>query len=188
MLTLWRRRLKNKRRRVSLDAALRGKMLVEIQRLARLEKKIIDKNQNAFMKLKRMMKSMCYAPIHGKEKQIICLLEHIDRLMKDDKARHESYLLSLKSQKADTMKVISTSPTQKQIIRELKRTLKSFARDLENGMACSEEEERDLVKKIGSNANRSLRLNYKYKKIAKHLDDEIEKCEIFISGFILCTA
>ena len=65
MLTLWRRRLKNKRRRVSLDAALRGKMFVEVQRLARLEKKIIDKNQNAFMKLKRMMKSMCYAPIHG---------------------------------------------------------------------------------------------------------------------------
>ena len=102
--------------------------------------------------------------------------------------RYQSYLSILKSQKADVMKVIYSSPTQKQIIRELKRTLKSFARDLENGMACSEEEERDLVKKIGSNANRSLRLNYKYKKIAKHLDDEIEKCEPFISGFILCTA
>ena len=181
MLTLWRRRLKNKRRRVSLDAALRGKMLVEIQRLARLEKKIIDKNQNAFMKLKRMMKSMCYAPIHGKEKQIICLLEHIDRLMKDDKARHESYLLSLKSQKADTMKVISTSPTQKQIIRKLKRRLKLFAKDLEDGLSCSEEEERDIIGHCGRIANKSLKLNYKTKGLMRCLDGEIQKIETFVS-------
>ena len=181
MLTLWRRRLKIKRRRVSLDAALRGKMLVEIQRLARLEKKIIDKNQNAFMKLKRMMKSMCYAPIHGKEKQIICLLEHIDRLMKDDKARHESYLLSLKSQKADTMKVISTSPTQKQIIRKLKRRLKLFAKDLEDGLSCSEEEERDIIEHCGRIANKSLKLNYKTKGLMRCLDGEIQKIETFVS-------
>ena len=108
---------------------------------------------------------------------------HKEKLMATG-CRYQSYLSILKSQKADVMKVIYSSPTQKQIIRELKRTLKSFARDLENGMACSEEEERDLVKKIGSNANRSLRLNYKYKKIAKQLDDEIEKCEIFISNYI----